>query len=215
MLSNSLRIHRAKRLARRGVALLAVFSLALPATALAVGTRWSGPGEVGEQEPVADRAATETKSRASSSGQGSQEPAGDTQMAQNRLSEQRKLQLKQRVRDRLRERKASFDRAVQVLTDRIASIEQLASRVEGAGGDVGTVYVLLDEARALVERAIALEQEAAALFNSIAESDDPRAAFEEARDTAIAAVKALRDARAKVRAAVLELLEVIDGLLAG
>lgn len=206
----------AKRISTRAMALLLAVALLAPASALAVGPRVAAPTDV---EPAGDGgtalmddSAPAYVAKTERTAQPEVSASGETPL---RLSEQRKTQIKAKVRDRIRTREARFTLATSVLEARLDRLEELAGTVGDAGGDVGTVLALIAEARALIEEAKALEEQATALFQAIAESEDPRATFEQARDTAIAAVKKLRDARAKAREAALTLSEIVEAMQEG
>ncbi|GAB4277471.1 MAG: hypothetical protein Kow0056_08950 [Coriobacteriia bacterium] len=183
-----------KRLARQAAVLFLALLLVLPGTALATGSGGSGTRYGG-----GDGAAV-----SSGSGEGAQLTAA--------LTQQRRERIRERITERLKRRKAAFDHATEVILQRISRLESIAAAVEKAGGDVGEVYGLLASARDLVAEAQDLEAEAAELFRAVPDSDDPRATFEEARDTAIAAVKKLREARAAVTQAIRALIDAIAEL---
>jgi hypothetical protein len=205
-----------RRLLGRTLIIVLLVALTTPVSAFAAGTAWGEPS--GETNRTMDPDACETGEPLQTRDRDNvrEDAGGDAQqskaMAQSGLSAQRRAQVKSRVQDRLRERARRFDASIDALEARIARIEAIAERVEQAGGDASGVFDLLDDAKELIGEARTLEAEAAELFRSIADSDDPRATFEEARDTAIAAVRKLRDARAKVTSAIRVLLGVVAGL---
>jgi hypothetical protein len=176
------------RIARRLGALILALALAVPATALAAPQQRAGQGDE------------------ASYGRGEF-------VAQSGLGEQVRERVKSRVRERVRTRVQRFGTAVEVLQARIDRLETIAGRVDEAGGDVGEVLDLLDEARRLIQVAEGLEAEAVGLLESIADSDDPRATWEAAKAKAKEASETLRSARRTTTDAAKALRQIIVGLV--
>lgn len=114
-------------------------------------------------------------------------------------------QVRNRVENVLRARKARFDAVSKNLNARIGRLEALASKVESAGGDPAAARVAIDEAKTALAEAITLEADAVALFRQVPEAEDRRAAFREAREAGREAVAMLKQARVEIREAAREL----------
>jgi len=127
----------------------------------------------------------------------------------------RRALLQERIEQALSRRKASFDATAARLEDRIADLETLAQEIESAGGDVSDARAILEEAPKALERARELETQAAAQFRDVPDSENKKAAFVEARQTARQAVAELSRCRTALRQTAVELSSIVRDLYAG
>jgi chromosome segregation ATPase len=127
----------------------------------------------------------------------------------------RRALLQERIEQALGRRKASFDATAARLEDRIADLETLAQEIESAGGDVSDARAILEEAPKALERARELETQAAAQFRDVPDSENKKAAFVEARQTARQAVAELSRCRTALRQTAVELSSIVRDLYAG
>ncbi|NTU71843.1 MAG: hypothetical protein HGB10_08510 [Coriobacteriia bacterium] len=125
---------------------------------------------------------------------------------------QREEQLKNRISNILAARDRRFDAATANITKRIGRVSALTDKVEGAGGNVGGVRSSLDAARGHLATALALEADAADLFNAVPGASNRRAAFTTARAKGRGAVAELKLARSSVRDAAQALRVIVREL---
>lgn len=127
----------------------------------------------------------------------------------------RRALLQERIEQALSRRKVRFDATAAQLEDQIANLERLAQEIESAGGDVSEARAILKEAPKALERARELETQAAAQFRDVSDSENQRAAFVAARQTARQAVAELSRCRTALRQTAVELSSVVRDLYAG
>ncbi|MCE5204470.1 MAG: hypothetical protein ABFC80_09625 [Coriobacteriales bacterium] len=123
--------------------------------------------------------------------------------------------LRNRIENVLRARKARFDAAVANLIKRQDRVEALAGKVEALGGDVAGVRARLEESRRLLGQARAQEEVCAAAFRAVPDATDRRGAFRDARAKGREAVELLRQSRTVLRRAAEELGDVAERLREG
>lgn len=127
----------------------------------------------------------------------------------------RRALLQERIEQALSRRKVRFDATAAQLEDQIANLERLAQEIESAGGDVSEARAILEEAPKALERARELETQAAAQFRDVPDSENQKAAFVAARQTARQAVAELSRCRTALRQTAVELSSVVRDLYAG
>ncbi len=127
----------------------------------------------------------------------------------------RRALLQERIEQALSRRKVRFDATAAQLEDQIANLERLAQEIESAGGDVSEARAILKEAPKALERARELETQAAAQFRDVPDSENKKAAFVAARQTARQAVAELSRCRTALRQTAVELSSVVRDLYAG
>ncbi|MHB1342160.1 MAG: hypothetical protein ACYC77_04355 [Coriobacteriia bacterium] len=123
--------------------------------------------------------------------------------------------LRNRVENVLRARKARFDASAAVLTKNQDRVATFATKVESFGGDVTRVRAMLEESRQLLVQAREQEQVCVQAFKDVADATDRRAAFQAARAEGRKAVELLHQARVKLREAARELRRVAEALREG
>lgn len=127
----------------------------------------------------------------------------------------RRALLQERIEQALSRRKVRFDATAAQLEDQIANLERLAQEIESVGGDVSEARAILEEAPKALERARELETQAAAQFRDVPDSENQKAAFVAARQTARQAVAELSRCRTALRQTAVELSSVVRDLYAG
>jgi len=127
----------------------------------------------------------------------------------------RRQLLQERIEQALRQREARFDATAARLEDRIANLEALAEEIESVGGDVSDARAMLEEAPKALERARELETQAAAQFRGVPDSENKKAAFVEARQTARQAVAEMSRCRTILRQTASDLSSAVRDLYAG
>ncbi|MGB4593609.1 MAG: hypothetical protein WBI63_07565 [Coriobacteriia bacterium] len=120
--------------------------------------------------------------------------------------------LRNRIENVLRARKARFDAAAAVLTKNQSRVGALASKVESLGADVSQVRAMLEESSRLLAQAREQEQVCIQAFQGVPEATDRRAAFRGARAEGREAVELMNQARVKLREAARELRRVAVAL---
>ncbi len=124
--------------------------------------------------------------------------------------------LRNRIANVLRARKARFDEAVRVLERKQARLETLASKVESLGADVSQVRALIDQSRQLLQQAREREQVCVQTLQGIADLPnraERRAAFRQARSEGREAVALLKQSRIKLREGAHELRRIATTLV--
>jgi len=122
--------------------------------------------------------------------------------------------LKKRIENVLRARKARMDAVIANLNLRIDRVSAIADRVEKAGGDVSAARESLDSAKEHMAKAESLEQAAVDAFNGIPSASNRREAFRAARAQGRLVPTEIKLARDDVRAAAKALRDVIAQLKA-
>jgi len=120
--------------------------------------------------------------------------------------------LRNRIENVLRARKARFDASTAVLTKNQERVATFATKVESFGGDVTQVRAMLEESRRLLVQAREQEQVCVQAFKGVADATDRRAAFQAARAEGRKAVELMQQARVKLREAARELRQVAKAL---
>jgi len=123
----------------------------------------------------------------------------------------RQENLRNRVTNVLRARKARFDAVAANLVKRQARVAALADQVAALGGDVSKVSTLL----AASEQARAQEQVCVDAFKAVPDATDKMVAFRAARAEGRSAVELLKNARIKLRDAARELRTVAEQVREG
>lgn len=137
---------------------------------------------------------------------------GRSAEAKAKLREQKLENLRKRIANRLRARKARFDAAAANISKRIERVDAIADKVEAAGGDVSAVRAKLDEARTNLANALALENQTIDEFNAIPAASNRKAAFVGAKVAGRAGVARLKAARTSLREAAHLLRDVVEAL---
>lgn len=139
--------------------------------------------------------------------------AGATSAAAS-TAEQRIENLRNRIENVLRARKARFDAAAANLVKRQARVNVLADKVEALGGDVSQVRTMLQECTQLMEQARTQEQVCVEAFQAVPEATDKRGAFQAAKAEGRDAVALMKQSRTQLREATRTLAQIADGLAA-
>ncbi|PKQ37663.1 MAG: hypothetical protein CVT59_06360 [Actinobacteria bacterium HGW-Actinobacteria-1] len=139
--------------------------------------------------------------------------AGATSAAAS-TAEQRIENLRNRIENVLRARKARFDAAAANLVKRQARVNVLADKVEALGGDVSQVRTMLQECTRLMEQTRTQEQVCVEAFKAIPEATDKGAAFQAAKAQGREAVALMKQTRTQLREATRTLAQIADGLTA-
>lgn len=127
-------------------------------------------------------------------------------------AEQKLENLRNRITNVLRARKARFDAVIANLVKRQARVEALAGKVEALGGGVSKVRTMLQECEQLLEQARAQEQVCVEAFHAVPEAPDKRSAFRAAKAEGRQAVELLKQSRVRLREAARELRIIAEQL---
>ncbi len=141
-------------------------------------------------------------------------PAAGAANAAAANAEQRIENLRNRIENVLRARKARFDAAAANLVKRQARVNVLADKVEALGGDVTQVRTMLQECTRLMEQTRTQEQACVEAFKAVPEAADKGAAFRAAKAQGRDAVALMKQTRTQLRNAARELAQIADGLAA-
>jgi len=127
---------------------------------------------------------------------------------------QPKAKLEKRIANVTAARGHRFGAASSNLTRRISRIAALAVAVDSAGGDVSGVNAKLDEARAHLQTALALEDDAIVALRAVADAPlgERRAAFRAAKAKGRLAVAELKATRVSIREAARALRVIVGDL---
>lgn len=141
-----------------------------------------------------------------------QQPVVRAATASGLTAEQRLENLRNRITNVLRARKARFDAVTANLVKRQARVEALADKVEALGGDVSTFRTMLEASEQALAQARTQEQVCVDAFKAVPEATDKGAAFRAARGEGRKAVELLRQSRTQLREAARELRAIAEQL---
>lgn len=130
-------------------------------------------------------------------------------------AEQRLENLRNRITNVLRARKARFDAITANLVKRQARVEALADKVEALGGDVSKFRTMLEASEQALVQARAQEQVCVDAFKAVPEATDKGTAFRAARGEGRKAVELLKKSRTQLREAARELRAIAEQLRVG
>ncbi len=127
-------------------------------------------------------------------------------------AERRMDNLRNRIENVLRARKARFDATAANLAKRQARVMVLADKVEALGGDVSQVRAMVAESIRLLEQARAQEQVCVDAFKAVPDSANQGTAFRAAKAEGRKAVELMKQSRTQLRNAARELANIAEGL---
>lgn len=127
-------------------------------------------------------------------------------------AEQRIENLRNRIENVLRARKARFDAVAANVVKRQARVTVLADKVEALGGDVAQVRTMLQESTRLMEQARTQEQVCVDAFKAVPDAENKGAAFHAAKAEGRKAVEIMKQSRTQLRNAARELARIAEGL---
>ena len=165
-------------------ALTVVLSLAIPAVGL----------------PKAANSAAKTGTNAAASSAGSN------------ASAQAVANLRNRIENVLRARKARFDAAAANLVKRQARVTVLVDKVEALGGDVAQVRTMLQESTRLMTQAKTQEQACIDAIKAVPDAANRATAFRAARAKSRESVELMKQSRTQLRNATRELSRIAETL---
>ncbi len=122
--------------------------------------------------------------------------------------------LRNRIANVLRARKARFDAVTANLVKRQARVTVLADKVEALGGDVAQVRTMLQESTRLMEQARTQEQVCIDAIKAVPDATDKRAAFRAAKAEGRKAVELVKQSRMQLRDAARELSRIAETVAA-
>lgn len=137
---------------------------------------------------------------------------GITAASGSSVSGQKIENLRNRITNVLRARKARFDAVTANLVKRQARVEALAGKVEALGGDVSRVREMIAESTQILEQARAQEQVCVQAFQAVPDAENRGAAFRSAKAEGREAVQLLKQSRTRLREATVELSRIAEGL---
>lgn len=126
--------------------------------------------------------------------------------------QQRIENLRNRIENVLRARKARFDATAANLMKRQARVMVLADKVEALGGDVSQVRAMVAESTRLLEQARTQEQVCVDAFKAVPDSASQGTAFRTAKAEGRKAVDLMKQSRMQLRNAAHELATIAEGL---
>lgn len=139
-------------------------------------------------------------------------PVREGAPAASEAKAQRLENLKKRISNVLKARKARFDAVTSNLNMRIDRLGSIADRVEKAGGDVDDARASIDAAKEHLAKAESLEQDVIDAFEAIPSATNKGEAFREARAKARLVHAEFKTARDDIRAAAKALRAVVQQL---
>jgi len=142
-------------------------------------------------------------------------PVTKAAMASGNTADERLENLRNRITNVLRARKARFDAVAANLVKRQARVEALAGKVEALGGDVSKFRTMLQASEQALEQARAQEQVCVEAFKAVPDATDKGAAFRAARAEGRKAVEYMKQSRTKLREAARELRMIAEQLREG
>ena len=137
-----------------------------------------------------------------------------TSAAAGQAADTRAANLRNRIENVLRARKARFDAIAANLQKRQARVEVLAGKVEALGGDVAQVRTMIQESTRLLEQARVQEQVCVSAFKAVPEAENKGVAFRAARAEGRKAVELMKQSRIQLRTATQELARIAEGVAA-